>query len=151
MKIEDKKEIYVGIIKACFLILCGVCSYYYVNYDTIKAYSDWRSNLLEPIIIGTSSLLLLFGTVLIRALRRNKWFYILLRVFYFSSAYGLHTLLTILRLVLKITKVIRQYHAKLIRLLYQKIRIILNRFLTWILIFACHFIIFVYILTYPRS
>ena len=72
MKIEDKKEIYVGIIKACFLILCGVCSYYYVNYDTIKTYSDWRSNLLETIIIGTSSLLLLFGTLLIRALRRNK-------------------------------------------------------------------------------
>ena len=30
------------------------------------------------------------------------------------------------RVLLKITKVIRQYHAKLIRLLYQKIRIILK-------------------------
>ena len=31
-----------------------------------------------------------------------------------------------LKIVLKITKVIRQYHAKLIRLLYPKIRIILK-------------------------
>ena len=44
-----------------------------------------------------------------------------------SAEYNTHWLFEIL---LKITKMIRQYHAKLIRLLYLKIRIILKRFLT---------------------
>lgn len=72
MKIEDKKEIYVGIIKACFLILCGVCSYYYVNYDTIVNFTDWRKNILEPIIIGNIICLLVFSVILVITLKEKK-------------------------------------------------------------------------------
>lgn len=72
MKIEDKKEIYVGIVKACFLILCGVCSYYYVNYDTIVNFTDWRKNILEPIIIGNIICLLVFSVILVITLKEKK-------------------------------------------------------------------------------
>ena len=72
MKIEDKKEIYVGIIKACFLILCGICSYYYINLDVIKSFNDWRANLLEPIIVIVFVWLCIFSFLLIRLLKGGK-------------------------------------------------------------------------------
>ncbi len=72
MKVEDKKEIYVGIIKACFLILCGICSYYYVNYDDIIQFTDWRKNVLEPIIVGNIICLLMFSVILVITLKEKK-------------------------------------------------------------------------------
>ena len=64
MKIDYKKEIYVGIIKACFLILCGVCSYYYINLDVIKSFNDWRANLLDPMIVIVFGYVYLFFSLL---------------------------------------------------------------------------------------
>lgn len=64
MKIDYKKEIYVGIIKACFLMLCGVCSYYYINLDVIKSFNDWRANLLDPMIVIVFGYVYLFFSLL---------------------------------------------------------------------------------------
>lgn len=73
MKVEDKKEIYIGIIKSCFLVLCGVCSYYYINLDVIKSFNDWRAYSLEPIIVVVGFIwLCFFSFLLIRLLRGDK-------------------------------------------------------------------------------
>lgn len=72
MKVEDKKEIYIGIIKACFLVLCGLCSYCYVNYDDIIQFTDWRKNILEPIIVGNVVCLLVFSVILVITLKEKK-------------------------------------------------------------------------------
>ncbi len=72
MKVEDKKEIYIGIIKSCFLVLCGVCSYYYINLDVIKSFNDWRAYSLEPIIVVGFIWLCFFSFLLIRLLRGDK-------------------------------------------------------------------------------
>ncbi len=50
MKIERKILIVEGCIKASFLTLCGILPYFYINYDTILSYTDWRADIIRPII-----------------------------------------------------------------------------------------------------
>ena len=50
MKIERKFIIVEGIIKSCFLSLCGLFPFFYINYDTIQGYNDWRGDIIMPII-----------------------------------------------------------------------------------------------------
>lgn len=55
-----------------FLMLSGICSYYYVNYDYIIQFTDWRKNVLEPIIVGNIICLLVFSAILVITLKEKK-------------------------------------------------------------------------------
>ncbi len=50
MKLERKLSMLEAVIKSCFLTLCGLIPYFYINYETIQSYEDWRKDLIIPII-----------------------------------------------------------------------------------------------------
>lgn len=50
MKKERKFFMMESVIKACFLTLCGLIPFYYVNLDQIQSYNDWRKSVIAPII-----------------------------------------------------------------------------------------------------
>jgi len=39
-----------SVIKSCFLTLCGLIPFYYINLDKIQQYNDWRKAVVVPII-----------------------------------------------------------------------------------------------------
>ena len=50
MKKETKYFMLESVIKSCFLTLCGLIPFYYINLELIQSYNDWRQDVIVPII-----------------------------------------------------------------------------------------------------
>ncbi len=50
MKLERRFFMLESVIKSCFLTLCGLIPFYYINLDKIQLYNDWRKDVIVPII-----------------------------------------------------------------------------------------------------
>lgn len=50
MKLERRFFMLESVIKSCFLTLCGLIPFYYINLDKIQQYNDWRKAVIVPII-----------------------------------------------------------------------------------------------------
>ena len=50
MKLERRFFILESVIKSCFLTLCGLITFYYINLDKIQLYNDWRKAVIVHII-----------------------------------------------------------------------------------------------------
>lgn len=50
MKLERRFFMLESVIKSCFLTLCGLIPFYYINLDKIQQYNDWRKAVVVPII-----------------------------------------------------------------------------------------------------
>lgn len=72
MKLERRFFMLESVIKSCFLTLCGLIPFYYINLDKIQQYNDWRKAVIVPIIIYVDIFVFVFLIIIYAVTARRE-------------------------------------------------------------------------------